>query len=86
MISQIVTKWQPFFKIQDGGDRHLKCLQICISEVIDIFQIKDPMFSLILVTIGQIQDCGSRHLEKYTSGYTVNTRNEFLVYNCQLKM
>jgi len=43
-----------------------------------MFQIEVPMFSLILVTIGQIlnkwqqffeiQDGGSRHLEKYTSG------------------
>jgi len=49
MISQILTKWQPFFKIQDGGDR-----QMCISDVIDMFQIKVPMSSLILVTIGQI--------------------------------
>jgi len=54
MISQIVTKWQPFFKIQDGGDRHLEFLKICISDVIDMFQIEVPMFSLILVTIGQI--------------------------------
>jgi len=75
---KIVTKWQPFFKIQDGGDRHLIFLQMCISDVIDMFQIEVPMFSLILVTIGQIlkkwqqffeiQDGGSRHLEKYTSG------------------
>jgi len=43
-----------------------------------MFQIEVVMFSLILVTIGQtlkkwqqffeIQDGGSRHLEKYTSG------------------
>jgi len=73
-----VTKRQPFFKIQDGGDRHLECLQICISNIIDMFQSEVPIFSLILVTIGQIlkklqqlfeiQDGGSRHLEKYTSG------------------
>jgi len=71
-------KWPPFFKVQDGSDRHLEFLQICISNVIDMSQIEVPMFSLILVTIGQIlkkwhqffeiQDNGSRHLEKYTSG------------------
>jgi len=43
-----------------------------------MFQIDVPMFPLILVTMGQIlkqwqqffeiQDGGSRHLEKYTSG------------------
>jgi len=43
-----------------------------------MFQIVVPMFPLFLVTIGQIlkkwqqffemQDGGSRHLEKYTSG------------------
>jgi len=54
MISQIVMKWQSFFKIQDGGDRHLEFLQICISNVVDMFQIKVPMCSLILVMIGQI--------------------------------
>jgi len=54
MISQIGTKWQLFFKIQDGGDRHLEFLQMCIYNVIDMFQIEVPMFSLILVTIGQI--------------------------------
>jgi len=36
------------------GNRHLEFLQICISDVIDMFQIEVPMFSLILVTIGQI--------------------------------
>jgi len=24
MIGQVVKKWQPFFKIQDGGNRHLE--------------------------------------------------------------
>jgi len=43
MIGQIVTKWQPFFKIQDVGDRRLECLQICISNVIDMFQ-SSPIF------------------------------------------
>jgi len=73
MIGQIVKKWQLFFEIQDGGDRHIEFLRICISDVIDMFQIEVPMFPLILVTIGQkvnkwrqffdIQDSGSRHLE-----------------------
>jgi len=73
MIGQMVKKWQPFFDIQDGGDRHLEFLQICISDDIDIFQIEGPMFSQILVTISQIiekwqqffeiQDGGRRHLE-----------------------
>jgi len=34
-------------------------LQMCISDVIDIFQIEVSMFSLILVTIGQILRNGS---------------------------
>jgi len=53
-IGQIVEKWQQLFEIQDGGGRHLKLLQICISDVIDMFQIKVPMFPLILVMMGQI--------------------------------
>jgi len=40
--------------MQDGGDRHLEFFQICISDVIDMFQIEISMFSQILVTIGQI--------------------------------
>jgi len=78
MIGQIVTKWQPFFEIKDGGNRHLDFFQICISDVIDMFKIEVPMFPLILVTIGQIlkkwqqlieiQDGGSCYLEKYTYG------------------
>jgi len=70
--------------------------QICIFDVTDMFQIEVLMFPLILVTIGQIvkkwqqcfeiQDGGSRHLEKYTSGWTIITRTEFLVYNFQSKM
>jgi len=89
MIGQIVKKWQPFFDIQDGGDHHLAFSQICISDVINMFQIEVPMFPLILVTMGQklkkwqqffeIQDDGSCHLEKYTSGRTTITKNEFLV-------
>jgi len=47
-------KWQQFFKIQDGGDRHLEFLKLYISDVIDMFQIEVSMFPLILVTIGQI--------------------------------
>jgi len=38
MIGRIVKKWQPFLEIQDGGDRHLEFFQICISDVIDLFQ------------------------------------------------
>jgi len=47
-------KWQQFFEIQDGGDRLLEFSKLCISDVIDMFQIKVPMFSQILVTIGRI--------------------------------
>jgi len=54
MIGRIVKKWQLFFEIQDGGDRHFEFVQICISDVIDRFQIEVPMFPPILVTIGQI--------------------------------
>jgi len=52
----------------------LNFFQICISDVIDMFQIEVPTFSLILVMIGQIlkkwqqffeiQDGGSHHFEK----------------------
>jgi len=54
MIGQQVMKWQQFFEIQDGGDRHLEFSKLCFSDVIDMFQIEVPMFSQILVTIGQI--------------------------------
>jgi len=54
MIGQIVKQWQPFFEIQDGNNRHLAFLQLCIFDVIDMFQIEVPMFQVILVTIGQI--------------------------------
>jgi len=77
-IGQLVKKWQPFFEIQDGGDRYLEFFQIRISDDIDMFQMEVAMFPLILVMIGQIlkkwqqffeiQDGGCRHLEKYTSG------------------
>jgi len=65
------------FRNSNGGNLHLEFLQLCISDVIDIFQIKVPLFPLLLVTIGriltksqqffEIQDGGSRHLEKYIS-------------------
>jgi len=55
-IGQILKKWQAVFEIQDGGHyHHLEFFQICISDVIDMFQIEVPMFP-----IGQIL---SRHLE-----------------------
>jgi len=31
-------------EIQDGGDRFLEFLKICISDVIDMFQIKSQCF------------------------------------------
>jgi len=59
MLGEIVKKWQAEF------------FQLCISD--DMFQIKVPMFTVILVTISQkvkkwlqffeIQDRGSWHLE-----------------------
>jgi len=39
------------FEIQDGADRHLEFLKLCISDVIDINQIEVPMFSQILVPV-----------------------------------
>jgi len=74
MIGHIVKKWQRRFEIHDGGNRHLQLLQLCIFDVINMFQIEVPMFPIILVTIGQmvkmaavfeIQD--GRHLVKYTA-------------------
>jgi len=66
-------KWQQFFEIQDGGDRPLEFVKLCISYVIDMFQIEVSTFSLILVKVGQIvkkwqqffkkQVGGGRHLE-----------------------
>jgi len=35
-IGQIEMKWQQFFEIQDGGDRHLEFLKLVISDVIDM--------------------------------------------------
>jgi len=54
MIGHLVMKWQQFLEIQDGGVRHFEFFQLCISDVIDMFQIVVPMSPLILVTIGQI--------------------------------
>jgi len=66
------------FEIQDGGDRNLEFVELYISDVNDKLQINVAIFTLILVTIGQIvkkwqqffeiQDGGSHHLEKYISG------------------
>jgi len=47
-------KWQQFCEIQDGGDRHLEFLKLCISDVIDMFPIEVTIFSQILVTICQV--------------------------------
>jgi len=53
-----------------NSSRHIEFLQICISDVIDMFHVEDPMFPLILVIIVKkwqqffgIQDGGGRHLE-----------------------
>jgi len=73
MIDQIVKNGNRFKKT-----RWLRKLRISdIVDIINMLQIEVPMFSQILVTIGQIikkwqkffksQDGGSRHLEKYTS-------------------
>jgi len=78
-IGQIVKKWQPCFEIQDGGDRHLNFFQICISDVIDMFQIEFPMLfstncgddmskTKEMAAVFRNPDGGSRHLKKYTSG------------------
>jgi len=74
-------KWQQFFEIQDGGDRHLEFSKLCFSDVIDTFQIEVPMFPLLLVTIGQIlknwqqlfeiQDSGGHHLELWLLRFVV---------------
>jgi len=70
--SSIYSK-SKFFEIQDGSDRHLEFLKLCISDIIDIIKIEVPMFSQLLVKIGQIvkkwqqffeiQDDGDGHLE-----------------------
>jgi len=66
-------KWQPFFEIEDGGDRRLELLKLCIFYFIDVFQIQVPVFPLMLMTIGkivskwlllfEIENGGDRHLE-----------------------
>jgi len=68
-----MLKWQHFSKIEDGGDRHLEFLKLCISYVINMFQIEVPVIPLIKMTIDQIQkkwqsffeiqDGGDCHLE-----------------------
>jgi len=58
MIGQIVTKWQPFFKIQDGGDC-FKSPNVFTNFGDDRSNTKEQFF--------EIQDGGSHHLEKYTS-------------------
>jgi len=68
--------------------RHHEFSKPRISDIIDMFQMEVPMFSQILMTIGQIlengsrffeiKDNGSRHLEKYPSGWTTITNNEFM--------
>jgi len=35
-IGQIVNTWQHLFDIQDGGDRHLEFLKLCICDVIEM--------------------------------------------------
>jgi len=39
MIGQILKKWQPFFKIQDGGYHHVEFFEICIADVTDIYSM-----------------------------------------------
>jgi len=53
IIGKIVKKWQSFFEIQDGGDRHLEFLQLRISDVIDKLQINVTIFALNFLMIGQ---------------------------------
>jgi len=73
MIGQIVKKWQPCFKNQDGGGRHLELRLLRLFDVTDVFQIKVAKLKLNLTMIAQIvnkwqqffeiQDGGGRHLE-----------------------
>jgi len=51
MIGQIVKKWQPFFEIENGGDRHL---DFCnwISNVIDKLKINGAIIALNLMMTG----------------------------------
>ena len=67
----IVKKWQQFFKIQDGGGRHLDFGYICIFDITVAFHVRFATFSINLLKIGstvkkwqmffRIQD-GGRHL------------------------
>jgi len=50
----IINERANVFATQDGGSRHLELLELCISGVIDMFQIEVTMYSLILGTIGKI--------------------------------
>jgi len=54
MIGHILKKWLPFFEIQVGGDCFLGFLQLCISDVIGMFQVEVQMFSIIVVKMGHI--------------------------------
>jgi len=36
-IGQVVKKWQHFFKIQEGGRRHLELWVLSVFDVIDVF-------------------------------------------------
>jgi len=73
MIGQKAKKWQPFFEIQDGGNRHREFLQVCLSNVIDKLQINVAIFALNLMMISQqvmkwkqfseIKNGGHRHFE-----------------------
>jgi len=53
MIGQMIKKWLQLFEIQEGGDRHLECLQLDISDVIDKRQIKVAIFALNFMMIEQ---------------------------------
>jgi len=53
-------KWQQFFEIPDGGDRHFEFSLLYISDVIDKFQIEVPTFPLIFVTIGKKVNLGHK--------------------------
>jgi len=53
MIVRIVKNWQPFIEIQDGGDRYLEGLKLCLSNVIDKLQINVAIFALNLMMIDQ---------------------------------
>jgi len=47
-------KWQQFFKIQDGGDRHLELWLRRFFDVTNVFYIEAAIFPLNLAMIGQI--------------------------------